>query len=221
MNMVGMLLDLLKTKEQKEKAKLQDTIINIIYNKFDDVVIHGGTAVWRCYGGERFSKDIDLYVPTANGAKKIILEIKRNGLRCEEKQLRKTRKGIINPFIVGSYYDVKLDFNIVHKSYRFYYGDYLMASSGIRKVITLYPEELIVEKIMAYEDRQEARDVYDIWILSGKADLQPIGTELRRFISDLKAPKNYRELADTVYGFCPTFEQMQADILRRVHEVRK
>jgi len=52
----------LKRKAHKDIAYAQDLIVEEIYNFFPKAVFHGGTAIWRCYNGNRFSEDIDLYM---------------------------------------------------------------------------------------------------------------------------------------------------------------
>ena len=52
----------LKRKMHKDIAYAQDLIVEEIYNFFPKAVIHGGTAIWRCYNGNRFSEDIDVYI---------------------------------------------------------------------------------------------------------------------------------------------------------------
>jgi len=49
----------LKKKSEKEIAYAQDIVVGELYKFFPDAVIHGGTAIWRCYQGNRFSS---LYV---------------------------------------------------------------------------------------------------------------------------------------------------------------
>ena len=56
------MIDKLKKKMHKDIALLQDIFIDILYEIFPDCVLHGGTAVWRCYNGTRFSEDIDVYI---------------------------------------------------------------------------------------------------------------------------------------------------------------
>jgi predicted nucleotidyltransferase component of viral defense system len=51
----------LKRKRQVELASLQDEMIRIVYSVTYDSVLHGGTSIWRCYSGKRFSEDLDLY----------------------------------------------------------------------------------------------------------------------------------------------------------------
>ena len=51
----------LKKQNHKELAEAQDIMIENIFD-VDDAVLHGGTAIWRCYKGKRFSEDIDITV---------------------------------------------------------------------------------------------------------------------------------------------------------------
>ena len=41
-------------------AELQDRVIIELSSRFG-IILHGGTAIWRVYGGRRFSFDVDLY----------------------------------------------------------------------------------------------------------------------------------------------------------------
>ena len=60
------LFNRLKKRQHRELALLQDEITDIVYRISDEAVLHGGTAIWRCYGGNRFSEDIDIYIPKDN-----------------------------------------------------------------------------------------------------------------------------------------------------------
>ena len=52
----------LKKATHREIAKAQDLIVETLYEVFETAVFHGGTAIWRCYKGNRFSEDIDIYM---------------------------------------------------------------------------------------------------------------------------------------------------------------
>ena len=72
----------LRRKSQKELAELQDEVVDVVYTLLDNAVIHGGTAIWRCYGGKRFSEDIDLYANYLETFKtKLENELKRRSLK--------------------------------------------------------------------------------------------------------------------------------------------
>ena len=51
------------TGDRLRLAELQYEVIDIIYNRVEpDATLYGGTAIWRCYGGNRFSEDIHIYL---------------------------------------------------------------------------------------------------------------------------------------------------------------
>jgi len=54
----------LKIKKVKHRkiAEIQDIIVEKLYKYFENAVLHGETAIWRCYSGNRFSEDIDAYI---------------------------------------------------------------------------------------------------------------------------------------------------------------
>ena len=62
---------LLKNKEYLEMARLQDEVIARLYSIDTKLTFHGGTSIWRCYGGKRFSYDLDLYVRNYKEIEKI------------------------------------------------------------------------------------------------------------------------------------------------------
>lgn len=52
----------LKRRQHIEIARLQDILVESLYRIVPDAVLHGGTSIWRCYSGSRFSEDIDVYL---------------------------------------------------------------------------------------------------------------------------------------------------------------
>ena len=61
----------LRREIHRKVAYAQDLVVKEVYAVFDKAVLHGGTAIWRCYDGKRFSEDLDFYFP--NDKKKIEL----------------------------------------------------------------------------------------------------------------------------------------------------
>ena len=53
----------IKKETQRKIAQAQDIIVEEVYAIFEKAILHGGTAIWRCYAGKRFSEDIDFYFP--------------------------------------------------------------------------------------------------------------------------------------------------------------
>ena len=52
----------LRNKKDREVAFAQDIIVAELYKFFPEAIIHGGTGIWRCYQGNRFSEDVDVYI---------------------------------------------------------------------------------------------------------------------------------------------------------------
>ena len=62
-------------------AQLQDYLVDIIYERIDPrAELHGWTAIWRCYGGNRFSEYIDIYMKRES-TEKLIRSLPRYGMR--------------------------------------------------------------------------------------------------------------------------------------------
>src|SRR3989338_6396993 len=53
----------MKREVHRKIALAQDIIVDDVYKTFERAVFHGGTAIWRCYQGKRFSEDLDFYLP--------------------------------------------------------------------------------------------------------------------------------------------------------------
>jgi len=78
----------LKKESHKEIAKAQDLIVKELYKVFNDAVLHGGTAIWRCYNGNRFSEDVDVYIKKDEKKLNILFDnLKRNGFFIEKKKI--------------------------------------------------------------------------------------------------------------------------------------
>jgi hypothetical protein len=50
-------------------AETQDAVITYLVSRGVEFVLHGGTAVWRVYGGKRVSIDIDVYAENPMGGR--------------------------------------------------------------------------------------------------------------------------------------------------------
>ena len=78
----------LRREVHRKIAYAQDLILKEIYTVLNNAVLHGGTAIWRCYNGKRFSEDLDFYFP--NDIQKINLifeKLKENGFEIKKKKI--------------------------------------------------------------------------------------------------------------------------------------
>ena len=207
---------ILKFKKQSHKdiAKAHDIILEELYKVFDKAVLHGGTAIWRCYEGNRFSEDIDVYVPKDKKKLDVLFEnFKKRGF-------------IVNKRKIGEnslYSSLELDrvivrFEALFKNYfsKSLLKDYETCESNFVAVYTLSPENLIKEKIEAYLKREKIRDLYDIFfLLKYVGDKEKISNNIKRLINNFKKPVDEKDLQVLILeGVVPDTKKM-LDYIRR------
>jgi predicted nucleotidyltransferase component of viral defense system len=195
----------LRRKSQKELAELQDEVVDVVYTLLDNAVIHGGTAIWRCYGGKRFSEDIDLYANYLETFKtKLENELKRRSLK-----LFKFRQTANTLFSQISNDVTHMSLEMTRKNMHGTLKTYQKANGSAMDVLTLKPEELILEKIAAYNDRRRIRDIYDVYFLSRFVDDKKIKESVKKFLLKINEPKDEGDLKVIIYeGSVPTFQEM-------------
>lgn len=206
----------LKQKRRREIAQGQDLVIQEIYKESQEVVLHGGTAIWRCYGGNRFSWDLDFYFPekfrfSVKALKERLknIGIKIGKLKTTENSLYATLYYNQRTIKFGGLFKDK-DQSIT-KQYRLVDGTSLVVN-------TLSSTNLLKEKVNAYLNRRKLRDLYDIYYLSGiieeKKKIKPL---LSKLLKNYKEPKSKRKLDSLIItGVAPTVESMLKEIKRWV-----
>ncbi len=211
-----------KNDEQLEKARLEDVLVSLLYDKYKGLVFHGGTAIWRCYSGNRFSRDIDFYLGAEKDKRTQYREfagfLKDRGFTIKEKGYDGAN-GVMH-FLVESTTKMKVDINLKRKEGS--PAEYVKVDGSRMVVLSLTPEELLEEKIDAYEDKlrgqksfrePEVQDLYDIYhlttvIKSGRS--KTVG-RLRALVKEIEnnPPPNLRSLDHLILsGVAPTFDFM-------------
>src|SRR5712691_1990701 len=158
------LAERLKGRLQKAVALAQDLVVMAVYETYSDAVLHGGTAIWRCYHGNRFSEDVDLYLPSAYGAEKLFElsgRLERRGFMTAK--LKTTKNSVFAKFtlqeavvsVEGARRSVS---KTVIRRYETFDGAFMAVN-------TLTVEGLISEKVSAYLSRRKVRDLYDVFHL--------------------------------------------------------
>jgi predicted nucleotidyltransferase component of viral defense system len=51
----------LRSEKQIAIARLQDLTMESMLAVENGIILYGGTTIWRCFGGKRFSFDLDIY----------------------------------------------------------------------------------------------------------------------------------------------------------------
>ncbi|MDE1849825.1 MAG: nucleotidyl transferase AbiEii/AbiGii toxin family protein [Candidatus Micrarchaeota archaeon] len=205
---------------QLKRAVLEDEALDLVVKTYSNFVLHGGTAVWRCYGGSRFSRDLDFYSNlSASGEsvfqKSIHKTLVDNGYSIrEEKYNNKTQT--LHVIFRGNDTTGKLD--ITFKKAEGHAVQYLRVDGAKRMILALTPEELINEKVDTYLNKyaqktEEIQDLYDIVVLKDKVD-RP-SAKMHKKISDFikrikdRHPTDENGLRQLVLsGVSPNFNDM-------------
>ena len=199
----------LKKRMHKTLALAQDILVMEIYDSFPSAIIHGGTAVWRCYGSNRFSEDVDVYLPsTTKGSdvEKFLDNLKRKDFLIEK--FKKTENATFAKF---SYLNVIVRFESVFKNIKNFVTKQFEMSDGTSIIVnTLRPEEMIVEKVSAYFKRKKVRDLYDIFfLLKFVEDKEKIKNDLVKLAKGFKRPVDERDLRVLIIsGSIPNVESI-------------
>lgn len=210
---------LLKRRLHSDIAALQDEVVDAVYSVLPDAVLHGGTAVWRCHGGNRFSEDLDFYAMVPNDFEdKLRSELEKRAL--EISRFKRTENTVFCK-VLGSGTEVRLEIALRGVPNR-EAATYERADGSSMSIYSLSAESLIAEKIGAYLDRRFVRDLYDIYFLTGKGgDFGGMAKECRRFAKEEKMPVDEKNLRALVYsGIAPPAKQMLETVLGRFgHEI--
>ncbi len=176
-------------------ARLQDQVIEIVYNYVQpNALLYGGTAIWRCYGGGRFSEDIDIYVNKGFG-NKFPNFLEKNGLsiiwKDEEFPLRMKIQGD----------DAQMLFEAKVGTAENTLSQYKKVDGTAMTIYTLSPTELLMRKIEAYNGRRYARDIYDIVQLTNYLDKKDHHVErnLKSFLKNVHKPIDEKILPSLIY----------------------
>lgn len=183
-------------------ARLQDTLVETLYRVFPRCVLHGGTAIWRCYSGNRFSEDVDAYIEKdIERINTFFEELKKIGFEIVK---RRTTKNSL--YSVLSFGGTEVRFEALFKRAEGVVKEYETYEGILFNVFTLPPEEMIIEKIDAYLKRKRIRDLYDIFFLLRHArDAEKIKPNLVKLLRNYKEPVDERELkALLLFGAIPT-----------------
>lgn len=204
----------LKKESHKEIARAQDIIITEMNNVFDYAVLHGGTAIWRCYNGNRFSEDINVYLKKDTEKINLFFQnLEKKGFIIIKKRIKDN--SLYSELQLNR---VSVRFEALFKKVECPLQEYETADGNLITLYSLTPEQLIDEKINAYLKRQKIRDIYDIFfLLRHVADKSRIKDKLKKLITQLKKPVDEKELKVLVLeGIVPDFSKMVDYIKQRM-----
>jgi len=197
----------LKRKIHKDIAYAQDLIVETIYEFFPSAVIHGGTAIWRCYEGNRFSEDIDMYIKKdTEKINALFLTLEKNGFSVSKKRIKEN----------SLYSTLKFNTSIVRFEALFkaiknpFLKEYETSEGNLINIFTLSPDDLVEEKINTYIKRKKIRDLYDLFfLLRYIKENKKIKEKLKDFIKKFEPSTDEQNLkAIIITGVTPTTKNM-------------
>jgi len=207
----------LKKKAHIGIARLQDELVQMLYSIDPKLVLHGGTCIWRCYGGGRFSEDLDFYIG-GRKAGEIVRELR---ISCKSRGLSvdklKETQNLIFGKISGADAQVRVEIN--KRNFRKAAPLHYERADGSKIIVMgLKVVDLLSEKANAYLSRKLIRDIYDVYFLSGllkEGEKMPL--EVKKMLEKLPTPLDAQNLGAIVYsGAVPAFEGMASMIRGRI-----
>lgn len=206
----------LKRRAHRSIALAQDVLVAQAYDSFPDCVLHGGTAIWRCYGGSRFSEDVDTYLPTCSdsAARRFRRGLAAKGV--EELKFKASENTVFGRFSLSGA-SVSFEGALRRPPARVT-TPYELLGGGYMLVVTLPPEALVAEKAAAYAARRKVRDLYDVFFLLNKVeDRRSVARNLASLVSGYRQPMDEAQLRATVLaGAVPSASEMIEGIRRWV-----
>lgn len=204
----------LRKRLHVEIGMLQDEAMDALYSIDPLLVLHGGTCVWRCFEGNRFSEDLDLY--SQRGGKLAAEMADVLGSRSLALSKLKSTGNLLYCKVSDSQAEIRIEINLA-ASVPYGARRYERINGSFMDVLCPSPETLFLEKIAAYKNRRFARDLYDLYHLSSYVEDAPqLQKAAKGLLSALQQPLDGPNLSALVYsGAVPTFEQMALALRRK------
>jgi len=197
----------LKKGSHRDVAQAQDSIVRELAEMLDSAVLHGGTAIWRCYKGNRFSEDVDVYLKKDIGKiSAFFKKLEAIGFRIEKKKIGEN--SIYSKLLLGR---TEVRFEALFKSMKGSLKEYETADGNLITLYCLTAEELVNEKIQTYLKRLKVRDLYDIFFLLRYVENpKEVIEKLRCLLAHFKKPADEKELKVLILeGLVPSAESMK------------
>lgn len=205
------LINRIPKESYRQIAIAQDIIVEEVCKVIPTVVFHGGTCIWRCYSGKRFSEDVDFYFPTNKKIAEIFNNLKKQGFTILK---QKISMNSVYSELLYNRNSVRLEGTFQTK--KGVLIDYKKVDETIISIYGLTPEQLIHEKILTYGKRKKVRDLYDIFFLLKYTDFTAVKTEIKQLIDTYEPPFDETDLRTVIIeGLVPTAQDMIAYIKRK------
>ena len=204
----------LKREIHRKIAYAQDLIVKDVYSIFDKAILHGGTAIWRCYNGNRFSEDLDFYFPNDKKKIGVLFEnLKKEGFEIKKRKISER----------SIYSELELNRTLLRLEATFQkisgvICDYEMSDGNIMSIYSLTPESFLIEKSRTYLKRFKVRDLWDVFFLLKIIEKPKAIKEIGNLIKNYKKPLDEDDLKVILLeGIVPSANEM-IDYIKRKWE---
>lgn len=204
----------IKKENHRNIARAQDIIMETLYEIFNDAVLHGGTGIWRCYQGNRFSEDIDVYIKKDQNKINLLFNtFEKKGFIIKKKKI--SDKSIYSNL---QFERTQVRFEALFMKSKNILKEYETIESNFLTVYTLTPEDFLFEKINTYIKRKKIRDLYDIFfLLRLTKPSNNLNEKLKGFIKNYEKPIDEKDLKTIIIsGLVPNSEKMVQYIKGRI-----
>ncbi len=207
------------SNEQKKIARVQDSVISVIFGKkgIPDATLVGGLVAWRCTvdgefsGSNRFTGDIDIRSIYPNIKEDLAGSLVEHGL--EFTRYKDTGNLIYSRIVSGSGACVELEIMKMQTNGRM--TDYTCANGLVVPVVAIPLDMMAHEKMAAYSNRREYRDLYDLSIIikaiarDGRIGIA-LKEKLEGFIETMPEAINEEKAKKLIYeGRAPSAEELR------------
>lgn len=203
----------IRKKSHRDIAFAQDKIVEELLRIIPNAVFHGGTCIWRCYGGKRFSEDLDFYLPKNKRLINSLFEV------LEKKDFIIVKKKISDTSVYSElkYNGVSVRLEATFQNIGGELLDYEKLDGSIISIYGLIPEQLINEKIKTYLKRKKIRDIYDVfYLMQIMHDFSKVDKEIEKVFRSGFVPEDKDNLPILIMeGIVPEFEKLKQYIKRK------
>lgn len=191
----------MKKQAHRDIAYAQDLIIIEMCEFFPLAVLHGGTAIWRCYGGVRFSEDIDVYLPSKSAFGEFFGALEKKGFAVIKRRIKDN-----SLYSLLEFNRTLVRFEAIFSQKQGIVKEYEAVDGTLYTIRTLSPEQLLEEKIAACVKRRLVRDLFDVFFLLRFSTQKPARLQDVLTIAILDE-KNLKTII--LVGIAPSVEEMK------------
>jgi len=228
----------LMNKEYIEKDYFQDLLLFHIYKQTNLFIFKDGTALYKLYGLQRFSEDLDFSLKEEVNGEEIVKRALVNIDNAKIKEIKRIKDSLLIKIalkgILTKYNTIRIDINFKNVVFdefdvKNYISSYVDINPFNLRVLNL--KEMLAEKIHALLNRESTRDLYDLFFLLKFVEIdKPLinkklelfhmeinYTKLKKRINSLETLWE-KELKPFILSELPEFEGVSTFVLSKLNE---